>query len=108
MEREAPSAGGVLLYFCNPQCTQRLARKPRLYHPVPENHSPQFGQRQRFTLMPLIKKRAIQINAATKAGTNVRNSLEDRTPMLKQTGTYAANMIKKVFLIRLYSRQSSS
>ena len=107
-ERELAAVGGVLLYFGNPQCTQRLARKPKLYHHVPENHSPQFGQRQTLSLTPQTARRAIQTNAATKPGVKVWNNLKDRTAMPKHMGTYVANRMKSLFLIRLYSRQSSS
>jgi len=88
-----------LLYFGNPQCTPRLARKPKLYHHVPENHSPQFGQRQTLSRTPQTTSRAIQTNAATKPGVKVWNNLKDRTAIPKHTGTYVANRRRSVFLI---------
>jgi hypothetical protein len=57
------------------------------YHQVPENHSPQFGQRQRLTRVPLTTSIAIHRKAATNPGVKVWKSFIEATAMPKHTGT---------------------
>ena len=101
VDQEAPTEVSVVANFGKPQWIHLRARKPLLYHKVPENHFPHLGQRHVESRIPTTRNSAIQIHARTKLGMKVPKSLLMSMVNRKTIGTYPSQMNQNQFLTRL-------